>query len=38
MNGCLGTSDVKAIIEKAEQLLAEEELSDKIELAIGVVA
>ena len=34
MNGCLGTSDVKAIIEKAEQLLAEEELSDKIELAI----
>ena len=34
MNGCLGTSDVKAIIEKVEQLLAEEELSDKIELAI----
>ena len=34
MNGCLGTSDVKAIIEKVEQLLAEEKLSDKIELAI----
>ena len=34
MNGCMGTSDVKAIIEKVEQLLAEEELSDKIELAI----
>ena len=30
----MGTSDVKAIIEKVEQLLAEEELSDKIELAI----
>ena len=34
MNGCMGTSDIKAIIEKVEQLLAEEELSDKIELAI----
>ena len=30
----MGTSAVKAIIEKVEQLLAEEELSDKIELAI----
>jgi hypothetical protein len=30
----MGTSDVKAIIEKVEQLLAEEELSDRTELAI----
>jgi len=30
----MGTSDVKAIIEKVEQLLAEEQLSDRTELAI----
>ena len=30
----MGTSDVKAIIEQVEQLLAEEELSERIELAI----
>ncbi len=30
----MGTSDVKAIIEKVERLLAEEELSDRTELAI----
>jgi hypothetical protein len=34
MNGCMGTSDVKAIIEQVEQLLAEEELSERTELAI----
>ncbi len=34
MNGCLGTSDVKAIIEQVEQLLAEEELSERAEFAI----
>jgi hypothetical protein len=30
----MGTPDVKAIVEKVEQLLAEEELSDRTELAI----
>ncbi len=30
----MGTSDVKSIIEKVERLLAEEELSEKTELAI----
>ena len=30
----MGTSDVKAIIEQVEQLLAEEELSERTELAI----
>jgi predicted KAP-like P-loop ATPase len=30
----MGTSDVKSIIEKVERLLAEEELSDRTELAI----
>ena len=34
MNGCMGTSDVKAIIEQVEQLLAEEELSERTEFAI----
>ena len=34
MNGCMGTSDVKAIIEQVEQLLAEEELSERAEFAI----
>ena len=34
MNGCMGTSDVRAIIEKVEQLLAEEELTENTELAI----
>ena len=34
MNGCMGTSDVKAIIEQVEQLLAEEELSKRAEFAI----
>ena len=34
MNGCMGTSDVKAIIEQVEQLLAEEELSERTELAV----
>jgi len=34
MNGGMGTSDVRSIIEKAEQLLAEEALSEKTELAI----
>ncbi len=31
---CMGSSDVKAIIEQVEQLLAEEELSERTELAI----
>ena len=34
MNGCMGISDVKAIIEQVEQLLAEEELSERTECAI----
>ena len=34
MNGCMGTSDVKAIIEQVEQLLAEEEMSERTELAV----
>ena len=34
MNGSMGTSDVKAIIEQVEQLLAEEELSKRAEFAI----
>ena len=34
MNECMGTPDVKAIVEKVERLLAEEELSYKTELAI----
>jgi hypothetical protein len=34
MNGFMGTSDVKAIIEQVEQLLAEEELPERTELAI----
>ncbi len=34
MNECMGTPDVKALVEKVERLLAEEELSDKTELAI----
>ena len=34
MNECMGTSDVKAIIEQVEQLLAEEELSERTELTI----
>ncbi len=34
MNGCMGTSDVKTIIEQVEQLLAEEELSERTEFAI----
>ena len=34
MNWCMGTSDVKAIVEQVEQLLAEEELSERTELAI----
>ena len=34
MNGCMGISDVKAIIEQVEQLLSEEELSERTECAI----
>ena len=34
MNECMGTSDVKAIIEQVEQLLAKEKLSERTELAI----
>jgi hypothetical protein len=34
MNWCMGTSDAKAIVEQVEQLLAEEELSERTELAI----
>ena len=34
MNECMGTSDVKSIIEQVERLLAVEDLSDKTELAI----
>jgi hypothetical protein len=34
MNGRMGTSDVRAIIEQVEQLLAEEELSERTEFAI----